>query len=233
MVSEDVSKAREQQRGRPTPIRPLVQSYTGEASGSDVGSEIAEDYHPLKGEVSQLDDYWASKRDSGYSGSSLPPTTAFSPAQLLALAESKVRLEELPFGQKSSAASPASSSYTNDTKDFPRGATQTRPRRSRFQRGCRTCRSVSLPHNPCDGAVLIIKTNSGGDMSNAMKVDQRACAVYDHTVLVKVTQPTGRAFILLTPTSQLHPPDLNYQCNVPQLAQNSQMRQKHYTLGSS
>jgi hypothetical protein len=225
----DVSKAREQQRGRPTPIRPLVQSYTGEASRSDVGSEIAEDYHPLKGEVSQLDDYWASERDPGYSGSSLPPTTAFSPAQLLALAESTARFEELNFGQKSSGPSSPSSSHTSDTKDFPRGATHTRPRRSRFQRGCRTCRSVSWPHNPDDVAVLIIKSNLGDDMSNAMKVDQRACAVYDHTVLVKVTQPTERGFIPLTPTSQPHPPDLNYQCNVPQWVKKSPMRQKHYT----
>jgi hypothetical protein len=70
-------------------------------------------------------------------------------------------------------------------------------------------------------------------MSNAMKVDQRACAVYDHTVLVEVTQPTERGFIPLTPTSQPHPPDLNYQCNVPQLGKKPQMRQKHYTLGFS
>jgi hypothetical protein len=152
----DVSKAREQQRGRPTPIRPLVQSYAGGAPGSDVGSEIAEDYHPLKGEVSQLDDYWASERHPGYSGSSLPPTTAFSPAQLLALAESTVRFEELNFGQKGSGPSSPSSSHTSDTKDFPRGSTQARPRRSRFQRGCRTCRSVSWPRNPGDVVVLII-----------------------------------------------------------------------------
>jgi hypothetical protein len=197
----DVSKAREQQRGRPTPIRPLVQGYTGEASGSDVGSEIVEDYHPLKGQVSQLDDYWALERDPGYSGSSLPPTTAFSPAQLLALAESTIGIEELNFGQTSSGASSASSPHTNDTKDSTRGAPQTRPRRSRFQRGCRTCRSVSCPYNSCGGAVLNIKPNLGSDMSNAMKVDQRACAVYDHTVLVKGIQPMERGSIPLTPTS--------------------------------
>jgi hypothetical protein len=142
----DVAKAREQQRGRPTPIRPLVQGYIGEASGSDTGSDVVEDNHPLKGQVAQLDDYWASERDPGFAGSSLPPTTAFSPAQLFALAESTAGLDELSLGQQSSVASPASSSYTVETKDFPKGATQTRPRRSRFQRGCRTCRSVRRSH---------------------------------------------------------------------------------------
>jgi hypothetical protein len=138
----DVSKAREQQRGRPAPIRPLVQGYIGEASGSDTGSDVVEDFHPLKGQVTQLDDYWASERDPGFTGSSLPPTTAFSPAQLLALAESTAGFDELSLGQQSSVASPASSSYTIEAKDFSKGTTQTRPRRSRFQRGCRTCRSV-------------------------------------------------------------------------------------------
>lgn len=144
----DVSKAREKERVRPTPIRPLVrglQGYIGEASGSDAGSEIIEDTHPLKDNVSQLDDYWSSERDPGFAGSSQPPTTAFSPAQLFALAESTAGFDELSLGQRSSFTSPEPSSSSAENNSFTKGPTQARPRRTRFQRGCRTCRSVTGP----------------------------------------------------------------------------------------
>jgi hypothetical protein len=143
----DVSKAREKERVRPTHVRPLVQGYVGAASGSDAGSDLIEDTHPLKASVTQLNDYWSSERDPGFTGSSQPPTTAFTPTQLLALAESTAGFGELNLGQQSSAASPESSTSLAEHKWFSSGATQARPRRARFQRGCRTCRSVSSSSN--------------------------------------------------------------------------------------
>ena len=145
----DVSKAREKERVRPTQVRPLVrglQSYIGEGSGSDAGSDIIEDPHPLKVNVSQLDDYWSSERDPA-GGTLQPPTTAFSPAQLLALAESTAGFDELNIDQQSSVTSPTESSTSfGEHKSSPSEPSQTRPRRTRFQRGCRTCRSVvNLP----------------------------------------------------------------------------------------
>jgi len=145
----DVSKAREKGRGRPTPVRPLVrglQSNIAEGSGSDAGSDIIEDTHPLKVNVLQLDDYWSSERDPG-AGSWQPPTTAFSPSQLLALAESAAGVDEHNIDQQSSVTSPTESSTSfGENRSSPSGPSRTRPRRTRFQRGCRTCRSVvNLP----------------------------------------------------------------------------------------
>jgi hypothetical protein len=141
----DVSKAREKERVRPTHIRPLVQGYIGEAPGSDAGSDIIEDTHPLKASVTQLNEYWSSERDPGLAGSSQPPTTAFSPTQLLALAESTAGFDELKLGQQGPIKSPEFSTSFVEHKSFSSGAAQTRPRRARFQRGCRTCRLVGSP----------------------------------------------------------------------------------------
>jgi hypothetical protein len=139
-----VSKAREKERVRPTPFRAIIQSSIGEASGSDTGSDTIEDTHPLSSQVSHLNDYWSSERDTGFPGSSQPPTTAFSPAQLFALAESSTTpSDDLYHSRQSSVTSPEPSTSQPEQKDFSRGALASRPRRARFQRGCRTCRSVT------------------------------------------------------------------------------------------
>jgi len=155
-----VSKTREKERVRPTPFRAIIQSSIGEASGSDTGSDTIEDIHPLSNQVTHLNDYWLSERDTGFSGASQPPTTAFSPAQLFALAESSTTgSDDLYQSRQSSVTSPEPSSSQPEHKDFSRVAIASRPRRARFQRGCRTCRSVTGSKPPAHLQVYVTLLN--------------------------------------------------------------------------
>ncbi len=140
-----MSKAREKERIRPTPLRTIVRGSTGEASGSDAGSDTIEDTHALNRHVTQLNDYWSSKRDHGFAGFSKSPTTTSSPTQPFASAateSSTADSDNLSQSLQNSVTSPEHSSSHSGHKGFLRGAAPIRLRRARFQRGCRTCRSA-------------------------------------------------------------------------------------------